>query len=126
VVLFAVFHDSQRLNESVDPGHGRRGAGLAGSLRGEAFHLSDHDFALLETACAYHTDCLTNGDITVQTCWDADGLDLGRVGIVPDPRYLCTPAAKESEFLSLAYERSCLQYEPEICKDWDITESNMP
>jgi uncharacterized protein len=120
VALFAVFHDAQRSNESLDPGHGRRGADFAKILNGKAFHLSNDDFALLETACTYHTDSLTAGDVTVQTCWDSDRLDLGRVGIIPDPRYLCTYAAKEPEFLSWAYERSCLQYEPEICKDWDI------
>jgi uncharacterized protein len=40
VALFAVFQDSQRPNESVDPGHGRRGAELAASLLGKAFDLS--------------------------------------------------------------------------------------
>ena len=120
VALFAVFHDSRRINESRDPGHGRRGAEFAKMLIGKAFHLSDDDFALLETACTYHTDSLTAGDITVQTCWDSDRLDLGRVGIIPDPEYLCTAVAKQPEFLSWAYERSCLQYEPEICRYWDI------
>lgn len=118
VALFAVFHDSRRINESRDPGHGRRGAELAKSLRDKTFHLSDEDFALLETACVYHTDSLTSGDITVQTCWDSDRLDLGRVGIIPDPRYLCTEAAKQPELLNWANDRSCLQYEPEICKQW--------
>jgi uncharacterized protein len=126
VALFAVFHDSQRSNESLDPGHGRRGADLAKSLRGRAFHLSDEDFLLLETACAYHTDRLTAGDITVQTCWDSDRLDLGRAGIIPDPRYLCTAAAKEPEFLAWSHERSCLQYEPTICRDWDIANNGRP
>ena len=118
VALFAVFHDSKRANESNDPGHGRRGAEFAKLLKGKAFNLSEDDFALLETACAYHTDSLTIGDITVQTCWDSDRLDLGRAGIIPDPKYLCTDAAKQPEFLSWANERSCLQYEPEICREW--------
>ena len=29
------------------------------------------------------------------TFYDADRLDLGRVGIIPDPRRLCTDAAKK-------------------------------
>ena len=120
VVLFAVFHDSKRTNESKDPGHGRRGAEFAKTLNGKVFDLSDNDFALLEIACAYHTDSLTTGDITVQTCWDSDRLDLGRVGIIPDPRYLCTEAAKQAELLNWANERSRLQYEPEICRQWAI------
>jgi uncharacterized protein len=120
VALFAAFHDSMRTNESKDPGHGRRGAEFAKILNGKAFDLSDDDFALLETACTYHTDSLTTGDVTVQTCWDSDRLDLGRVGIVPDPRCLCTDAAKQPGFLNWAYERSRLQYEPEICRQWVI------
>lgn len=118
VVLFAVFHDSKRANESNDPGHGRRGAAFARLLRGKAFDLSEEDFALLATACTHHTDCLTTGDITVQTCWDADRLDLGRAGITPDPKYLCTDAARQSELLNWAHERSCLRHEPEICRQW--------
>jgi uncharacterized protein len=118
VALFAVFHDSRRTNESHDPGHGRRGAEFGKILNGKTFHLSDDDFTLFETACAYHTDSLTTGDVTVQTCWDSDRLDLGRVGIIPHPRLLCTTAAKQPEFLSWAYERSRLQYEPGICTYW--------
>lgn len=120
VALFAVFHDSKRNNESKDPGHGRRGAEFARILKGKAFDLSDEDLALLETACTYHTDNLTTGDITVQTCWDSDRLDLGRAGITPDPKYLCTEAAKEPELLNWAHERSCLRFEPEICRQWGI------
>ncbi len=34
VELFAVFHDSQRINEGIDRDHGRRGAMSAAELRG--------------------------------------------------------------------------------------------
>ena len=81
--LFAVFHDSQRISESSDYGHGQRGAELAAGLRGDLFELSDADFDLLHFACAHHTDGLTEGDVTIQVCWDADRLDLGRVGMIP-------------------------------------------
>jgi uncharacterized protein len=40
------------------------------------------------------------------TCWDADRLDLGRVGIRPDPARLCNEAARHPKLLSEAYERS--------------------
>jgi len=122
VALFAVFHDSKRTSESQDPGHGRRGAEFGKILNGKAFHLSDNDLTLFETACAYHTDSLTTGDVTVRTCWDADRLDLGRAGIIPDPKLLCTAAAKQSQFLIWACERSFLRYEPEICKYWGIAD----
>ena len=85
VQLFAVFHDSRRVNEGVDDGHGKRGAELALALR-EWFTLSDNEFDLLYAACVGHTDGGTDADITIQTCWDADRLDLGRVRICPEPR----------------------------------------
>ena len=119
VQLFAIFHDARRVNEGWDTGHGRRGADFAASLRGSAFDLSAKEFDLLYTACVYHTDGLTDGDITVQTCWDADRLDLGRVGIRPRSHYLCTEVAKDPQILRWADERSQKFFVPEIVhKEW--------
>src|SRR5208283_1118198 len=70
VQLFAIFHDSCR----IDDNHGRRGADLAAELRGSLFDLPDEDFELLYDACAHHTDGLVEADVTTQTCWDADRL----------------------------------------------------
>jgi uncharacterized protein len=112
VQLFAVFHDSRRINEDDDPDHGRRGAKFAGALRGKVFELNDKDFALLHVACADHTLGKTEGDLTVQTCWDADRLDLGRVGIMPEPRYLCTQAAKDPSVIFKCYGRSISKRAP--------------
>ena len=44
--------------------------------------------------------------ITVATCWDADRLDLGRVDIVPDPRYLHTVPGRDPATIKWAFERS--------------------
>ena len=88
VQLFAVFHDSQRVTEKSDPSHGIRGATFATQLRGKLFDLNEDDFDLLFVACAGHTDRPTDDDPTVQTCWDADRLDLGRVGARIDPLWL--------------------------------------
>jgi uncharacterized protein len=119
VQLFAVFHDARRVNEGADPGHGRRGAELAAALRGECFSLSDVEFALLCDACTRHTDGRTDADITVQTCWDADRLDLGRVGICPAPARLCTPAARR--LIAWADGRAAFEIVPELVgNDWGI------
>jgi uncharacterized protein len=106
VELFAVFHDSRRENEGFDPDHGLRGAEFAKSMRGVWFDLSDGEMDLLFEACLNHSKGITDGDITVQTCWDADRLDLGRVGTRPDPKYLCTAPAKTADMLNWAYSRS--------------------
>jgi uncharacterized protein len=90
VRLFALFHDSKRENEFADPDHGKRGAAYARELRGTYFQITDEQFDLLEFACIWHTASTHNSDPTIATCWDADRLDLGRVGIIPDPKFMNT------------------------------------
>ena len=96
----------QRHNEYRDPSHGRRAARYAQSLRGVWFDLSDEEMDLLTEALKYHSDGYTEADITVQVRWDADRLDLGRVGIKPPPHRLCTASAKSMDVLEAAYKRS--------------------
>jgi uncharacterized protein len=114
IELFAFLHDSKRENDNEDPLHGQRGAEFAETLRNTLIKLNDHDFELLKYACKYHSDGLTEGDITVQTCWDADRLDLGRVGILPNPKYLCTVEAKNPEVIEAAYQRSVGAFTEEL------------
>ena len=106
IQLFSVFHDSRRYNENRDMQHGPRGAELAVKLRGNYFELSDKEFDLLYQACRLHTIAGNHESITVQTCFDADRLDLGRVGILPKAKYLCTDAAKTEEMIFWAHQRS--------------------
>ncbi len=106
VELFAYLHDSRRLDDWEDRGHGPRAAVYLQTLRGRFFEISDEELDLLIHACRYHSDGLQEGDVTVLTCWDADRLDLGRVGIRPDPKYLCTTAARDLGLLAWSYHRS--------------------
>lgn len=94
VELFALLHDACRFSDGRDREHGPRAAELAASLRGNAFELDDAGFALLQQACAEHTLGLIDADPTVQACWDADRLDLGRVRIIPRADRLCTEVAR--------------------------------
>lgn len=119
VTLFALFHDSRRVNELTDPGHGRRGAALAREWRGTMFELDDAGLALLVDACERHTDGRVEGDVTLQACWDADRLDLGRVGIAPKPSLLCTEAARE--LLPWAHARALRRHEPPfVSASWGL------
>jgi uncharacterized protein len=121
VELFAVFHDARRLNDGWDRRHGHRGAELAGEVRGDHFHLSDPDFDLLYEACRDHTDGTTAADVTVQTCWDADRLDLGRVRIELNPKYLCTEAARDPAVMAWADRRSREGFVPGLIREeWDL------
>ena len=106
VELFALFHDSKRVSDKGDPGHGRRAAEFLRTLRDRIEFLPETDFERLLFACTHHTAGWTEADLTVQACWDADRLDLGRVGIRPVPERLCTPAAREPDLMAWAYARS--------------------
>jgi len=96
VRLFAWFHDSCRVNEWTDPDHGKRGADYALKLRGTLLDLENDDLERLVYACTWHTDKDHSEDPTIGACWDADRLDLGRVGTTPSPRFMSTAAGKEA------------------------------
>jgi uncharacterized protein len=49
---------------------------------------------LLGFACEEHTNGGVGRDPTVGVCWDADRLNLRRVGIKPAPRLLSTGTAR--------------------------------
>ncbi len=121
VSLFAVLHDSQRVNEHHDPQHGPRAAELARRIRRKHIELDDESFELLCIACDGHTHERTHANITIQTCWDSDRLDLGRVGITPHRDYLCTAAAKDPNMIRWADGRAVLRFMPEwMAEEWGI------
>jgi uncharacterized protein len=108
IELFALFHDSQRQNENTDPDHGKRGALNAVRYREMgAFKVSDAELELVYNACWGHTyEDIADPCMTIHTCWDADRLDLCRVGIVPDPERLFTELAKREKTIQWASANS--------------------
>ncbi|MCO4836223.1 MAG: hypothetical protein KC481_21425 [Acidimicrobiaceae bacterium] len=121
VQLFAVLHDSRRQNEVTDPQHGPRAAELALQLRGSVIDLDDHALDLLNRACHGHTHERTHPDVTIQTCWDSDRLDLGRVGITPHPSRLCTEVAKRPETIKWADGRASFGAVPTlVLQEWGV------
>ena len=78
VRLFALFHDSKRADDGFDKEHGHR------------FDITQEQFDKLYHACKFHTTEPRSGDATIDTCYDADRLDLGRVGIKLDPNKMAT------------------------------------
>ena len=106
VELFCLLHDTQRQNEDRDPEHGSRAADYAQAIRGTFFDLEDDEMKLLDEALRYHSDGYVEADITVQVCWDADRLDLGRVGKTPKSSYLGSSLARDPNFIEMALMRS--------------------
>ena len=95
VLLFALLHDTMRVNDGWDPEHGPRAATFVEELHAAALlGLDDRALALLSHACRLHADGLTAHETSVGACWDADRLDLPRVGIEPAPNLLSTEAAR--------------------------------
>ena len=91
VRLFAIFHDCKRIDDAYDASHGGRGAEFAKECyRKKLFEISESDFDLLYHACCNHTTEHCCGNPTIDTCYDADRLDLGRVGFVLNPQKMAT------------------------------------
>ena len=106
VELFALFHDSCRVNEDTDHGHGSRGADFAQQCFDDGLlTCSLGDLKLLKVACQQHTGGTYAPNETVATCWDADRLDLPRVFIQVNPQLLCTQYAKDPVMIEAANQR---------------------
>ena len=95
VRLFALFHDSKRVNENYDPEHGKRGAEFAEELNGDLFNISEEEMSLLYEACCDHTSGYHHKDPTIGVCWDSDRLDIGRAGMIPNSDFMSSKLAKE-------------------------------
>ena len=84
------------------------------------FDLEPTQLQALVVACRGHTSERLSDSVTVQTCWDADRLDLFRVGLLPDRYYLGTPAARNSELMRAAIARSSGSGEYHIASDREL------
>ena len=100
VELFSFLHDSQRENEYTDTDHGERAAAYAESLNRSHYSLTGSQLDKLCHAIRHHSGGQVHPDETIQSCWDGDRLDLGRVGITPSPLYMSEHAA---QYIKKAY-----------------------
>lgn len=98
--LFSILHDSKRENEYRDEEHGLRASLFTKQLLDKGLIvLNIEDSNRLLFACKNHTIKDKNNslykDLIVQICFDSDKLDLGRVGIHPDPKRMFTSYSKQ-------------------------------
>lgn len=98
---FALIHDCKREEDGYDEEHGRRSGMMVRAIENMNlpwWGLNHRQTMELAFACEEHTVARnTPGHgytLTQQVCFDADRLDLGRVGLWPDPEYLFTHRAK--------------------------------
>jgi Predicted HD superfamily hydrolase len=94
--LFALLHDCKRQNEGRDPDHGARAADFAQELFDKGMlHLNHGRLSTLKFAMIHHNGGQVSDDPTIGVCWDADRLDLPRVGTTPDSELLSTQYARD-------------------------------
>ena len=92
VRLFAYLHDHKRLSDGYDWEHGPRAAENLLVLRDTLLSaLTDEEFDMLARACREHTVTQLTGVPTIDACFDADRMDLPRVGYTPDPERMASP-----------------------------------
>jgi len=92
--LFAVIHDIMREHDGFDKEHGPKASRFVEDIAGSVLGLNPGDIALLSLACRDHTTVKETTNDVIGLCWDADRLDIGRVGIVPDPAFMTSRSAK--------------------------------
>jgi uncharacterized protein len=103
VELFGFLHDSCRLNDGRDPQHGQRAADFAHGIHRDFYQLTPKQLDTLCFAMQHHSGGEVSTNTTIQTCWDSDRLDLGRVGIIPSPKFI---SAEGAEFIDYAFDLS--------------------
>ncbi len=108
VAVFAWTHDLARFDDSGGREHALAGARYLDKVVPAAFpHLSPSQIKLIRAAIYYHSHgCAADearhqgwfGEVrgeeiikAIGCCWDADRLDLLRLGIEPDPNRMSTP-----------------------------------
>jgi uncharacterized protein len=111
VELFALLHDCRRRDEDRDIGHGERAADHARHLAREGvLRLDPARLDLLAEACAGHEHGGVSRDPTIGCCWDADRLELSRLGRPPKARFLSTDAAQDPVLQDEAWNRGATDW----------------
>ncbi len=93
--LFGLLHDVA--DTYGRKGHGAVAADYARALQAQGvLELEKHRLELLCDALTRHSDGLTSDDPTIGCCWDADRLQLTRVGAEVDDDLISTEQARHS------------------------------
>lgn len=132
IFTFAMLHDTMRLDDGADPEHGARAAKLFIALTQEneldAFGAYDQRTLDMVHALTHHvgsTNAVGYDNPNVGLCWDADRLNLWRVGLTPDDRYLTTAMAKTEAAKRYGYVLCERQFKREPFPTWSQIRQEM-
>ena len=93
IVMGAYLHDIGRVNDNGGNEHALQGFEISKQLLAKYWPHLDHRKIL--TAIKEHADSLITDDPLIGSIWDADRLDLTRLGIKINPELLSTKTAKK-------------------------------
>ncbi len=111
IFLFALIHDSQRVNDGKDPDHGPRAARLVRDMDQDLIFPSEDQYDQLTFACRHHEHGGVSDDPSVGVAWDSDRLNLWRCGIRPRAKYLSTEVAKKRIRWAYALQQQSVTWE---------------
>ena len=120
--LFAMLHDSERRDEDGDRGHGERAATSLWVLKIEGLlRVGSQRQKTLADACAGHELGGVTVDLTIGCCWDADRLELARLGRRPVAHFLSTTAALDPGIQAGAWQRGRTQVvDGDLAEAWAL------
>lgn len=98
LIIFALFHDIKRVRDEYDFEHGLRGGDFL-LLNRKHINLTDTEINTAYLACKGHTEIKHSNDLNIAMCWDADRLDLMRVGLQPQSPYLNLLKSQQIDFI---------------------------
>ncbi|MFA6383329.1 MAG: HD domain-containing protein [Parcubacteria group bacterium] len=96
VKMGALLHDIGRVDDfDRESTHAQKGAAIAYEILAKYFRNAPLDFKKILFAVKYHSRGKISRDPVIGAIWDGDRLDLERVGMKVNPKYLSTKKAKE-------------------------------
>lgn len=108
VFCFAAIHDTQRQTEYHDPEHGERAAEVMLAIATDQHQVVLGDFReRCRLALRDHDKGELSSDPLIGSCWDADRLTLGRVGIPPSIDFMSTDFVR-GNFPRVCFEAECV------------------
>jgi uncharacterized protein len=117
LTAFAVLHDCRRETDDRDPEHGDRAARVAvrsGTLKRL---VGAEGRELVAEACRLHERGQTRPETpTIGACWDADRVNLVRLGFRLDTRYFTVLSGEDGTLDALAGEARLIVSDP---PGWD-------
>lgn len=118
LVAFGLLHDCRRETDDWDPEHGDRAALVAARSRPLKRLLGAEGRDLVSEACRLHERGMSRPEaLAIGACWDADRVNLVRLGFRLDPRYFTVLTPEDGSLDAVAAETRLIVPDPPAWAD---------